>query len=434
MRRKNLLAATAVATTLTMGLAACSSGGSGNQSDQSSDGGGDSSSSGVTVTWDMWAGSQDDMDWVENTAEIARKENPDITIKTQTSAWNDYFTKLTTNMSSGNLACITSMNGQRLSGFTQALSPLTDEDLATAGLSKDDFTAGSLDIMSYDGTLYGLPYDVAAMLVYYNKDMFEETGTAEPTLDWTFDDFETAAKGTTTDKHKGFGIGMGEFQWMALPIAKSGLQPVNEAGELDLTAQGFVDAATWYGGLVTDQKVAGEVPSASETGWGEQEYNAGNVAMAVDGTWNAASYFANESGFKAGATRLPKGDNGSLGLVLGSGFGIAATCEGAEREAALKVLGSLVGKEAQDLIASSGRSYPARTESQPLYFEALPDGYRAEVKAAFDAGFKDVQGQRTTSNWDQVNTYMQPNLVSVYSGQMTMKDMLDQAQAQFGSK
>lgn len=435
MKRNKLVMATALAATLTMGLAACGSGKTDSSSSgQSEDGKDAASGSGVTVTWDMWASGDDDLNWVEQTADIARAANPDITIKTQTAAWGDYFTKLTTNMSSGNLACITSMNGQRLSGFAPALSELTDEDLKTAGIEKDAYTDGALDIMTYDGKLLGIPYDVAAMMVFYNQDMFEETGTKLPTLDWTFDDFEAAAKGTTTDAHKGFGMGMGEFQWMALPIAKSMQQPVNEAGELDLTNPEFVDASDWYASLATEQGVAAEVPSASETGWGEQEYSAGNVAMAVDGTWNAASYYDNDPGFKAGATRMPKSDKGSLGLVLGSGFGIASTCEGAEREAALKVLGSLVGQEAQDLIASSGRSYPSLEASQPLYFDALPEEYREEVREAFAAAFTDLEGQRTTDNWDQVNNYIQPNLVSAYSGQTTMKEVLEQAQAQFGSK
>lgn len=413
-----------------MSLAACASGTDSSTSGAASTDGGTSSKK-IAVTWDMWAGGEESQKWVEETAEIVRAQNPDIELTTQTASWGDYFTKLTANASSGNLACVTSMNGQRLNTFYQALSPLSDEDLAIAGIDKAAFTEGALDILSYDGKLYGLPFDVAAMMVYYNKDHLAETNTPEPSKDWTFDDFVATAKGATTDARKGFAVGMGEFQWMALPIAKSGVQPVNDKNELDLTNPAFVEAAEWYAKLVKDG-LADPVPSASEAGWGEDQYNAGNVSMAVDGTWNAKSYFTNEAGFKAGATRLPKGDKGSLGLILGSGFGIAANCEGAEREAALKVLGSLVSKDAQDYLASSGRSYPALKESQPLYFESLDEGIRNDVKDAFDAAFSDVVGQHSTGVWTQVNEYFTPNLVSVYTGQMTMTQMLEQAQSQFG--
>lgn len=421
--RVSFIAATAAAALI---LGACGGGG-----DQTTSGATSGGGEKISITWDMWAGGENDKKWVEDTANIARKLNPDIDITVQTAAWGDYFTKLTANASSGKLACVTSMNGQRLNTFHTALSPLTDEDLAKAGIKKEDFAPGALDILTYDGKLYGLPYDVAAMMVYYNKDHFAETNTPEPAKDWNFDDFTATAKSVTTDKHKGFAVGMGEFQWMALPIAKAGVQPVTADNKLDLTNPTFVKAAEWYAGLVKEG-VADPVPSASEMGWGEDQYSSGNVSMAVDGTWNAKSYFTNEAGFKAGATRLPKGDKGNYGLVLGSGFSIAANCSGAERDAALKVLGSLLSKDAQDLLASSGRSYPALTVSQPLYFEALDESIRADVNAAFEAAFEGVVGQNSTDVWTQVNDYIPPNLVSVYSGQLPMTQMLETAQAQFG--
>ena len=414
--RTPLLASTAALAML--GLAAC---GSGSGSGGSDDG---------AIVWDMWSGSQADTDALNETLEIVKKENPDIDVRLQTAPWNDYFTKLTTNMSSGNLACLTSMNGQRLSTYADAFEPLTDADLKTAGISRDDFAPGALDIMTYDDQLLGLPFDVSTMLVYYNKDLIDAAGAPEPKIGWSFDDFEATAQGATTDATKGFAVGLGEFQWMALPIAMSGQQPVGEDGTLALTDPAFADAATWYSGLVTDQEVALPAASASDTGWGENQYSGGNAAMAVDGTWNAVSYLGNDAGFDAGMVDLPTGEAGSTSLVLGSGYGIAKGCE--NKEAALKVLGSLVGKDAQDAMATSGRSYPARAESQPLYFSSLDKSVRGEVEAAFDAAFADVEAQRSTKDWDKVNTALQPNLVSVYNGQATMTDVLGQAQQQFG--
>jgi multiple sugar transport system substrate-binding protein len=392
--------------------------------------GGTSSDGGTTtVVWDMWAAGESDVEALEAQLAIAREENPDIDIQLKHAPWDDYFTKLTTNLASGDVACVTSMNGQRLSGYHEAFLPLTEEELATAGIDPDDFAPGSFDIMSHDGTLYGIPYDVAAMLVYYNKDMFAETGTPEPEVGWSFDDFDAAAEGTTTDEHQGFGMSIGEFQWMSLPIARSGKQPVDESGALALDDPDFADAAQWYVDIA-DQGFGSVPPSAAETGWGEQEYQAGNVAMAVDGTWNAATYLGNEAGFDAGMVDLPSQDGEHLGLVLGSGYGISAEC--ADKEAALKVLGSLVGEDAQNLIASSGRSYPARTSSQPLYFDSLDEGVRDGVRATFEAAFTGVQGQRSTDDWAQINEAMTPQLISVYTGDTTIGDVLGQTQQQFG--
>lgn len=422
--RNSIVVASAAAAAL--GLAACSSG----TADAGGDAGNGGSGSGdpVEIVWDMWAGSDSDIAALEEVLAIAQEENPDVEIKLQTAPWNDYFTKLTTNLSSGNVACITSMNGQRLSGYADAFLELTDAELETAGIDPADFTDGSLDIMSHDGKLLGIPYDVAAMMTYFNKDAFDAVGADYPTNGWTYDDFEAAAAATTTDGMKGFAMGMAEFQWLAIPIAVSGVQPVAEDGSLALTDPAFVAAAEDYASLV-EQGYADPVPSASETGWGEQQYAAGNAAMGVDGTWNAVSYLNNDPGFAAGMVNLPAGDDGATSLVLGSGYGVAANCE--HKEEALAVLGSLVGEAAQDHIASSGRSYPARTSSQPLYFESIDESVRDEVQAAFEATFAEVEGQRTTEKWTQISQTFPNELVSVYQGSTSMSDMLSSVQAQF---
>lgn len=426
MKTNKTIALSAITATALV-LTACGGGGGG--TDNGSTGTPPKDGEKTQIVWDMWAGGESDVAALEAILKIAQDENPDIDIKLQHAPWSDYFTKLTTNLSSGNVACVTSMNGQRLSTYASAFLELTDAELKTAGINVSDFTAGSTDIMSFDGKLLGIPYDVATMMVYYNKDQFEATGTPAPQLGWSKADMEAAVKGATDDTMKGFAMGMGEFQWMAVPISVSGVQPVAEDGSLDLDNPAFVDAATWYASFV-ENGWADEVPSASEGGWGETEYQNANAAMAVDGTWNATSYLDNDAGFKAGMVDLPAGDSGkNLGLVLGSGYGISKDCK--NKDEALKVLGSLVGAAAQDHIASSGRSYPARVASQPLYFESLDESVREEVKIAFDAAFANVQGQRSTDNWAQIDEAIKPNLVSVYTGALSMKDMLSNAQAQF---
>ncbi len=419
MRIKKGLAV-AVSAAAVIGLAACSSGGAG------------STDSGKTsITWDMWAGSDSDIAAAEEMVKIAQEQNPDIDIKLTTSPWSDYFTKLTANLSSGNVACVTSMNGQRLSGYASAFSPLTDEDLETAGIDAEAFGDAAMSIMEYDGKQLGVSYDVASMLVYYNADLFAEAGVELPTNDWTFEDFEAAAVAITenTDKY-GFAVSPAEFQWASLPIAMAGKQFVADDGTLQLDDKDIIDAATWYGDLVTKAGVAAPVPSASDGGWGETEYAAGNVGMAVDGTWNATSYINNEAGFTAGAVRLPIADDTPYSLVLGSGYGISADCE--NREAALKVLGSLVSAEAQDAISSSGRSYPALIESRDLYFESLEEDVAGPLAETFAASFEGATGQITTDKWTQISESFPQYLVSVYNGQATMADTLSQMQQQFG--
>ena len=426
--KKIRMGAVALATGAAIALTACGGGGGTPSPGATTGGGGDA---GATIVVDMWAGSEDDTAALEAQMDVVKKQNPDIKVELRTAPWGDFFTKLTTNMASNNMACVTGMNSGMLASYTEGFAVLTDDDLKTAGLAESDFAPGATEILQNKGNLYGLPFDVATMVTYYNEDQLTAAGAKIPEIGWTFDDFEAAAKAATKDGKYGFGIGMGGFQWQALPIAKAGVQPVTQDGKLQLTDPAFLDAAAWYAGLVTEQKVASPVASASDTGWGENQFSGENAAMAVDGTWNAVGYLTNDAGFKAGMAPLPSGDKGNLSLVLGSGYGIAKNCD--NKEAALKVLGSLLSKDSQDSIASSGRSYPARAESQPLYFESLDEAYRDDVKAVFEAAFANVQGQYVSDNWAKVDTFVQPELVSVYNGQADMKTVLETAQQQFGS-
>ncbi len=421
MYGRRILALGAMAAVGAIALTSCAQGGGGN-------GGGDGD--GTTIVWNMWSGDTESEQKLRDQMAVAQEiVGDDITIELQTAPWADFFTKMNANMASGNVACVTAINGQRLAGYTEAFLPLGEAELETAGISRDAYNPGALSVMEYGDELFGLPYDTATMFLYYNADLFEQAGVDLPTNEWTVQDFEDAAVAITeATGAKGFAVSIDEFQWLSLPMAMSGLQAVNEDGELDLTDPAFVEAATWYGDLVTDLGVSNAVPSASETTWDPTQFENGQAAMIIDGTWNATRYTDPANAYTGGAIRLPSGDDGPYGVALGSGYGVSANCE--DKDAALKVLGALTGPEAQEVIAEQG-GYPAQLDSQPLYFDALPDETRDVLTAAFTAGFDGSTAQRVTEEWTQVATAMPNELVSVYTGQTEMSAALESLQSRF---
>lgn len=66
------------------------------------------------------------------------------------------------------------------------LEPLNADDYADYG-----FTEGSLDGVTYDGQIYGLPRNTDVLGFYYNKDLFEANGVEVPT---TWDELLAAAQ------------------------------------------------------------------------------------------------------------------------------------------------------------------------------------------------------------------------------------------------
>lgn len=389
-----------------------------------------SGASDSSITWEMWGGQASDIANSEEQLRIAQEENPDLEVELSMSPYEGYFTKLTAGLSSGELSCIVTMNGQNMADYHEALSPLTPEDLETAGIVEEEFTPNSFDLMRVDGALYGIPWDVAAMLMYVNEDAIEETGRTLPaTQDWTFNEFDTLVDSMRDSEIEPFAVDMGDLQWQSLPVARSGTQPVTEANELDIANPAFVESAEWYASLV-ERGAASPIPSAANTDWAMAQFTSERAAMIVAGTYQAVDFINNDAGFDVAARPLPTGPEGSLALLEGSGYGISSTCE--NREAALRVLGSLVGEAAQDSIAESGRSLPARLSSQEIYYESIPEPARTEIREAFEATFAVAENRRVADDWQQLVTALIPELVAVYNGHKTMTEVLEQMQVRFG--
>ncbi|OYD15999.1 hypothetical protein CH333_04585, partial [candidate division WOR-3 bacterium JGI_Cruoil_03_44_89] len=53
----------------------------------------------------------------------------------------------------------------------------------------------------YRDSLYGIPKDWSPLVLYYNKNLFDEAGVSYPDENWTWDDFLDAAIKITKDEN-----------------------------------------------------------------------------------------------------------------------------------------------------------------------------------------------------------------------------------------
>ena len=106
------------------------------------------------------------------------KEHPDIQIEATTLDWGvPFYTKVRTSAGVGQGPDVMTYHLSRIPIALDegVLSPITDEDLANAGLKKEDFFPRSIEAASSDGTLYAVPFDIHAVVLYYNKGLLEGT-------------------------------------------------------------------------------------------------------------------------------------------------------------------------------------------------------------------------------------------------------------------
>ncbi|WP_210339712.1 extracellular solute-binding protein [Ensifer sp. ENS07] len=127
--------------------------------------------------WDFLSGG--DGVRMKSLIEKFNKEHPDIQIKSTTLEWGaPYYAKVRTAVGVGQGPDIMTYHLSRLPlGLVDgSLSQITDEDLAAAGLAKADFFDSSVKAASSDdGKLYAVPFDIHAIVLFYNKKALEGT-------------------------------------------------------------------------------------------------------------------------------------------------------------------------------------------------------------------------------------------------------------------
>jgi len=119
-------------------------------------------------------------------------QNPDIQVDVTAIPFGEFFSSLQVAYAGDNppdAAMVDGVDIQNLA-FNGALMQIDD---LISDADREDFMADLVDMVSYDGHAYGLPWAQAANALYYNKDMFAAAGIEAPqTLEdaWTWPEFK----------------------------------------------------------------------------------------------------------------------------------------------------------------------------------------------------------------------------------------------------
>ncbi|MHC5797367.1 ABC transporter substrate-binding protein [Lacisediminihabitans sp. FW035] len=378
---------------------------------------GTDSSGKTTINWSVWAGSEAETAAWQHLADLVHTKEPSITVKLQTASWNDYWTKLPTQLAGADAPCIAGMQMARLQQFTQYLLPL-DDKLAGAGITPSDFDGSIMKALQTGGKQKAIPYDLGPWILFYNKDQFAAAGLTEPANGWKIAEFEADAKALTTGGKYGFAVNNTIDQPNVWGPTIAGVQAVTKDGALDLTSPGVKKTLDWYAGLVSTEKVA--APLAADATDGAQ-FLAGNAAMYVTGPWDMINVKA-QAKFGVGVVTIPAGSKGVATAVGGSGFGITTKCS--TPGVAAKALAILTGSDALSYLGSEGRAFPARIAEQSTWYSSAVDGAKSTMETALKSGV----AYRSTPTWTQVGLSWSQGVVSVVNGETNSKAFLSSVQ------
>ncbi|HEX3052993.1 MAG TPA: sugar ABC transporter substrate-binding protein [Aggregatilineaceae bacterium] len=286
------------------------------------------------ATWD----SGDGLEPWNKVVEGFEAAYPDIDVELEAIP-QEYGTKLLANMAAGTGPDVYQVGDGDVAKFVAQgiVEPL---DPFITGENGFDLTATFFPAVAAFGQINGETYlltkDYSPLVLFYNKDLFDDAGIEYPTAEWTWDDFLTAAQALTKDGRWGIQLpnGWGDWLWdrgIYPIVVENGGRFISEDGttvEGVLNSPETVAAVQWYVDLFLKEKVAptnADVASFS----GADLFTSGQVAMLWTGRWPLSGY-KDIDGFNFGTIGLPTGPASKGNTLCWSGFAMNSASENKE--------------------------------------------------------------------------------------------------------
>ncbi|RSL31932.1 sugar ABC transporter substrate-binding protein [Salibacterium salarium] len=152
-------------------------------------------------------------------ADRFEEENPNITIARETSSFNDYWNRLTTQVAGNNGPDVVSMHGSYVSDYARRGALLSLEEYIESGtIDLEYFTDAAVDSGKIDDAIYMIAKGITMSGVMYNTAIFDEYGIDYPEMGWTWEEFMNTSIKLTEEMDA-------EDRWGVAEVSGQGFRP-----------------------------------------------------------------------------------------------------------------------------------------------------------------------------------------------------------------
>ncbi|MGM0640464.1 MAG: maltose/maltodextrin ABC transporter substrate-binding protein MalE [Thermotogota bacterium] len=179
------------------------------------------------------------------------------------------------------------------------------EPIPTSAVETDKYADSGINAFTWNGQLYGLPYAIESVSVYYNKDYVEEVPS-------NIEDFKAIAKEYTTDETVGFIYRAEDFYFSSTFIQGKGgyvfdwsAEDGYDVNDIGLNNEGAIAGAE----IIESFYEEGIIPQGANYDTMNSMFKEGLAAMILNGPWAAKEYL--DAGIDYGVfpvTELDLGD------------------------------------------------------------------------------------------------------------------------------
>lgn len=307
MLHRSKVTAGILAAAVLASVAGCSSSSSDpGQSDSASSG---SSGESVTITFQHQFNDAQNAA-IETLVAQFESEHPDIKVSMLRDNDSSYYDKLVTQITGGAGPDIARVEPVKAPQYIAAGWTLPLGDVIT---DTSDYIPSTLEPVTLDGELYGVPLDVEALALFYRTDMLDAAGYDKAPATW--DELTEVATKITGDGNYGVGLfgGWGAFEFYPW-IWQAGGTILNEDGtEAVFNSPEAVSALQYWVDLQETVMPAGMANAGEDDLKGP--FISGNLAMMTSGPWMIPSL--EESGIDGKWAIAPLPSDKESASVLG---------------------------------------------------------------------------------------------------------------------
>jgi ABC-type glycerol-3-phosphate transport system substrate-binding protein len=367
------------------------------------------------------------------------KIEPDII---QTDEWDKYYTKVASNMAGGIGGTIGRIAESHIPLMIKR-NQLQDLSEVYNSLDMDDYVESAFGGVAYsNGKYYGMPTGIQHMVLYYNKDYFDAYNAGKdaslqinyPSSDWnnpaTFEQIrDMAAKLSSGSRpNRDFGFSAGPYLAYAGMYAKSagGDNVFNSSGNSAIKSEPFYKVYDWFDSMIqTDNSMPKPSDTSIETAM--DKFQAGNMAMIVDGAWWMGD-MTNEKlvQFNVGVAATPTGIEGQSSYsseFTDCFFAVRNSRTPVQDKKAIK---ALLSQEAVAALSATGvGGIPVRRDALSTYENALDEKFTASDVQCFVDGLDHGLHVPYTTYYNSVDQIINQKMSVWLSGQMTAHNFVD---------
>lgn len=344
----------------------------------------------------------------------------------------EYRNRVAADLIAGNPADVLLINYRRYAAFANlgALEPLDSYLENSRVLQKRNFYPEAIEPFVWNDRLMCIPQNISSLVVYYNKDLFDQAGVPYPAEGWTWLDFLSAAQALTKDfDHDGtrdqFGAGIEPSLIRLAPfIWQAGGHLVDDRANpstLVLDQPGEIKAERFFVGLQTVYHV---VPNAEQEAAEDSEsrFINGRLAMFFNSRRGVPTYRESVT-FDWDVAALPRADF-EVNILHSDGYCLPSASR--SKDAAWRFIEFANSVQGQTIVARTGRTVPSLVSvaNSPAFLD--PNVKPASSQVFLDA-IPTIRALPVHPNWAEIEEITSEELALAFYGEVNVQEAMQRA-------